>query len=124
MDVYANWCGPCKLLDKHTFSNKDLIEYVNENFYAVKFNGEGIEEIYFYDRVFNNPKYDPKRKGKKRKKKGKRKGTEIPVITRGKIIELTKKLVNFDSGITINMNQNGKIPKLVQKYMFSNVKKF
>ena len=64
MDVYANWCGPCKLLDKHTFSNKDLIAYVNENFYAVKFNGEGIEEIYFYDRVFNNPKYDPKRKGK------------------------------------------------------------
>ena len=64
MDVYANWCGPCKLLDKYTFSNKDLIDYVNENFYAVKFNGEGVEEIYFYDRVFNNPKYDPKRKGK------------------------------------------------------------
>ena len=47
MDVYANWCGPCKLLDKHTFSNKDLIAYVNQNFYAVKFNGEGIEEIFF-----------------------------------------------------------------------------
>tara|TARA_B100000035_G_scaffold308003_1_gene312044 strand:+ start:3325 stop:3861 length:537 start_codon:yes stop_codon:yes gene_type:complete len=64
MYVYANWCGPCKLLDKHTFSNKDLIEYVNINFYPVKFNGEGIEEIYFYDRVFNNPNHDPKRKGK------------------------------------------------------------
>ena len=64
MDVYANWCGPCKLLEKRTFSNEDLIAYVNENFYAVKFNGEGIEEIYFFDRVFNNPKYDPQRKGK------------------------------------------------------------
>ena len=64
MDIYTNWCGPCKLLDKYTFSNKDLIDYVNENFYAVKFNGEGVEDIYFYDRVFNNPKYDPKRKGK------------------------------------------------------------
>jgi uncharacterized protein YyaL (SSP411 family) len=40
MDVYANWCGPCKLLEKRTFSNEDLIAYVNENFYAVKFNGE------------------------------------------------------------------------------------
>jgi hypothetical protein len=35
----------------------------------------------------------PKRKGKKRKKKGKRKGTEIPVITRGKIIELDEELI-------------------------------
>ena len=35
MYVYANWCGPCKLLDKHTFSNKDLIEYVNINFYLL-----------------------------------------------------------------------------------------
>ena len=26
MDVYANWCGPCKLLDKYTFSNKHLID--------------------------------------------------------------------------------------------------
>jgi hypothetical protein len=35
----------------------------------------------------------PKRKGKKSKKKGKRKGTEIPVITRGKIIELDEELI-------------------------------
>ena len=24
MDVYTNWCGPCKLLDKKTFQNKML----------------------------------------------------------------------------------------------------
>ena len=34
IDVYTNWCGPCKKLDRETFGNKDLIKYVNENYYA------------------------------------------------------------------------------------------
>ena len=38
MDVYTDWCGPCKLLDKNTFGNKDVIKFVNENYYPVKFN--------------------------------------------------------------------------------------
>ena len=25
MDVYTTWCGPCKMLDKNTFSNKGVI---------------------------------------------------------------------------------------------------
>jgi len=32
MDVYTKWCGPCKLLDKNTFSNKHVIQFINENF--------------------------------------------------------------------------------------------
>ena len=24
IDVYTNWCGPCKLLDKNTFQNKKV----------------------------------------------------------------------------------------------------
>ena len=30
MDVYTTWCGPCKLLDKNTFSNPDVIAYIND----------------------------------------------------------------------------------------------
>ena len=41
MDVYTNWCGPCKMFDKNTFQNKDVADYVNEHYYAVKFNAEG-----------------------------------------------------------------------------------
>ncbi len=41
MDVYTNWCGPCKMLDRNTFQNKDVANYVNEHYYAVKFNAEG-----------------------------------------------------------------------------------
>ena len=45
MDVYTNWCGPCKMLDKNTFQNKDVADYINKNYYAVKFNAEGNDEI-------------------------------------------------------------------------------
>lgn len=62
MDVYTVWCGPCKLMDKKTFSNTDLINYVNDHYYAVKFNGEGDETINFYGNIFSNPNYDIARK--------------------------------------------------------------
>lgn len=59
IDVYTNWCGPCKLLDRNTFQNPDVANYVNENYYAVKFNGEGNEVINYKGRAFNNPNYKP-----------------------------------------------------------------
>lgn len=61
MDVYTNWCGPCKMMDKNTFSNADVAAYVNENFYPVKFNAEGNEEVKYMDKTFKNPNYDPKK---------------------------------------------------------------
>ena len=59
MDVYTNWCGPCKKLDKYTFGNKDVAEYINKHYYAVKFNGEGNEKIRYNDKDFENPNYKP-----------------------------------------------------------------
>lgn len=64
MDVYTHWCGPCKLLDKNTFSNKDVIEFINTNYYPVKFNAEGTEEITYQDFTYTNPNYQPARKGR------------------------------------------------------------
>lgn len=64
MDVYTDWCGPCKLLDKNTFQNPDVSRYISTYFYAVKFNAEGQENINFFDQTFNNPNYDPNRKGR------------------------------------------------------------
>jgi len=59
MDMYTAWCGPCKLLDRNTFQNTDVANYVNANYYAVKFNAEGNEVVSFKDKTFTNPSYDP-----------------------------------------------------------------
>lgn len=65
MDVYTNWCGPCKLLDKNTFQNPDVTAFINENYYAVKFNGEGNETINYLGATYKNPNYNEKLKNKR-----------------------------------------------------------
>ncbi|WP_053990999.1 thioredoxin fold domain-containing protein [Mangrovimonas sp. TPBH4] len=59
MDVYTNWCGPCKMLDRNTFHNPDVVDFVNENYYAVKFNAEGNETVNYDGKTFSNKNYDP-----------------------------------------------------------------
>lgn len=59
MDVYTNWCGPCKMLDKNTFHNVDVANYVNENYYAVKFNAEGNDQVKYKGTTYGNPTYKP-----------------------------------------------------------------
>jgi thioredoxin-related protein len=64
MDVFTTWCGPCKMLDKNTFQHKNVVEYVNKNYYAVKFNAEGDGDIKYKDQTFSNPNFDASRKGR------------------------------------------------------------
>ncbi len=64
VDVYTNWCGPCKLLDRNTFQNEQVAAFINENYYAVKFNAEGSKEINYRGQAFTNPNFDPNRKGR------------------------------------------------------------
>jgi thioredoxin-related protein len=59
MDVYTNWCGPCKMMMKNTFTDPKVIAYINENYYAVKFNAEGEQEINFKGNTYTNPNFNP-----------------------------------------------------------------
>lgn len=47
IDVYTDWCGWCKKMDKETFTNPVIAEIINEHYYAVKLDGEGKDEITF-----------------------------------------------------------------------------
>ena len=47
VDVYTDWCGWCKKMDKETFSHPVIAEYINKNYYAVKLDAEGKDEITF-----------------------------------------------------------------------------
>ena len=64
MDMYTTWCGPCKLLDKNTFQNKDVTTYINKNYYAVKFNAEENTDVTFKEKKYSNPNFDASRKGR------------------------------------------------------------
>ena len=57
VDVYTHWCGPCKMMMKQTFGNKWVADYINKNYYAVKFNAEGPDPITFKEKLFENPGY-------------------------------------------------------------------
>lgn len=43
LDIYATWCGPCKMLKKHTFSDKEVGTYYNANFINIAIDGETKE---------------------------------------------------------------------------------
>ena len=45
IDVYTDWCGWCKVMDKNTFKQPVVAKYLNENFYPVKFNAEQKEDV-------------------------------------------------------------------------------
>lgn len=58
VDVYTNWCGWCKVMDKETYGNDKVASYINENYYAVKFNAESKETVEFAGKKYNyNPAY-------------------------------------------------------------------
>ena len=52
IDVYTDWCGWCKVMDRQTFTDPSVIKYMNEKFYAVKFNAEQREDVPFDNHVF------------------------------------------------------------------------
>jgi len=47
VDVYTVWCGPCKLMERTTFSDPRVVDYVSENYYAVKLNAESRKQVTF-----------------------------------------------------------------------------
>lgn len=47
IDIYTNWCGFCKKMDKITFPNPKIAKYINEHYFAVKLNAETSRTVIF-----------------------------------------------------------------------------
>ena len=52
IDVYTDWCGWCKVMDKKTFSEPAVAKLLNETYYPVKFNAEQREDVVFQGTTF------------------------------------------------------------------------
>lgn len=36
IDTYADWCGPCRLMDRETFPDREVGQFMQENFISLK----------------------------------------------------------------------------------------
>ena len=63
IDVFTDWCGWCKRMDQTTFRNEDVINYMNENYYAVKLDAEMNDTIVFGGYTYINEGGKNGRKG-------------------------------------------------------------
>ncbi|MBR6278713.1 MAG: thioredoxin fold domain-containing protein [Bacteroidales bacterium] len=54
IDVYTDWCGWCKRMMATTFQHKQLAEYINRNFYCIRFNAETEDTIKFLGKTWTS----------------------------------------------------------------------
>ncbi len=52
VDIYTDWCGWCKKMDRETYANPVIAASINKNYHAVKMDGEGKEPITYKDYTF------------------------------------------------------------------------
>ncbi len=52
IDMYTDWCGWCKKMDASTFKDPEVVKYMSENFYAVKFDAEQKEDVVYDGHTF------------------------------------------------------------------------
>jgi thioredoxin-related protein len=52
IDLYTNWCHWCKVMDKKTYSNPQVISYLEEHFYVAKVDAESKNDISWKNKTY------------------------------------------------------------------------
>jgi uncharacterized protein YyaL (SSP411 family) len=49
VDVYTDWCGWCKVMDRETYAKSEIAALVNQHFVPIKFNPETPNIVYTFE---------------------------------------------------------------------------
>lgn len=60
IDLYTDWCSWCKKMDRSTFLHPSVINYIDQNFYAVKLNPEKEKAIAYKELLYEMKPYGNK----------------------------------------------------------------
>lgn len=52
IDIYTTWCHWCKVMDKETFTDSKVLEYINENYIPVKWEAQNDQAVTFYGKTY------------------------------------------------------------------------
>ena len=53
VDLYTDWCGWCKRMDKDTYTDPELVAYIHAHYLPVKFNAEQRQAVTVGGQTFN-----------------------------------------------------------------------
>jgi len=94
IDLYTDWCGWCKVMDKKTYTNHHVIAYLEQKFYPVKLDAETQKTVEWENKTYH---FDP----------GYKVNTFALYLTRGQL--------SFPTTIIIPVDDSG--PQAVPGYL-------
>lgn len=47
VDIYTTWCGWCKVMDRKTYGDPDVADYLSRNFILARVNGESPSKLHW-----------------------------------------------------------------------------
>lgn len=55
IDVYTDWCGWCKKMDKEAYNNSEIKDLIEDNFIFVRLNAEGSGTSKYNGKQYKDP---------------------------------------------------------------------
>src|SRR5258708_4350630 len=53
LDIYTDWCGWCKRLDRDTYGNDKVAGYLKDKYVAIKLNAESGDTVRYKNKVYS-----------------------------------------------------------------------